>query len=85
MFHSQRKQRCCQVLPQAVSHLWRFGFHYPGLMPLSPSVSGKTLAKKTHAVSSVEDLRDNYLNEVTTDALPAGMVLLASIIEDDLT
>ena len=54
-------------------------------MPLSPSVSGKTLAKKTHAVSSVEDLRDNYLNEVTTDALPAGMVLLASIIEDDLT
>ena len=38
------------------------------------------MAKKTCAVSSVEDLRVNYLNEGTTDALPAGMVLLTNII-----
>lgn len=77
MFYTQPKQRCDQVPTQALSHLWRFGFPFPSvfLFPLSPSFLGKPLAKRTYAVSSVEDLRLNNLNEVTTDALPAGMFL----------
>lgn len=51
------------------------------VFPLSPSFTGKPLAKKTYAISSIEDLRVNYLDEVTTDALSAGMFLLSRLLD----